>query len=479
MIIKKILIIIIIYILFKKYINHIFIINKENFKDFDGITGDIGPKGFRGPKGLMGFPGPTGSIGEQGIKGTPGNIGDKGIPGDIGDIGKDGVRGDRGPKGLKGQIGNIGRRGNAGQSGPAGEKGEEGEKGMPGVKGNDGPIGKSGFPSSLLGVANQKNCSWRDIDGLNPSKIHCGDGQLIAGIKSTYVNTKNYILEDDSYWKTTYPCSESGPLGPSGRSNVTCGTIGCTAIAKCSGTAIKCECTRRKRDRITRFKYKKDFDGHGRNYQVKCCDLQVPVEPPNFVEYFTFKDFKNKEGVSNIIGQYSNLNTCKSNCLSNSSCLGITDRNPAVNGIKCTLHKSDRYQDADPGFYIKKSNKNGTGNVLGSYSKLIDCKKNCLKNNNCKGITNKVPPENGFKCTLHDSITTVNYPTSRGIYDFYEKETDTKIKELKDTYDGRFIFYKKLPDEQKMNNIIGKPLFDKQKNWTIDDEISRLPKPRI
>ena len=365
----------------------------------------------------------------------------------------------------------MGKQGYNGPSGPPGNKGSKGQKGMPGVKGNDGPIGKSGFPSSILGAATQDGCVWKKVEvdiSTSPKKV-CGPGSLIAGIRSKYTQVQNKFAYKYPEYYTVVECSQNGLKNYGGGTCVG----GCTMFVSCGeGT---CKCGKNVTKTRWKTKSKNSYKGHYRTYEVKCCNLNVPIEPSNFTQLYKFKELKDMEGTGMVIGRYNNINTCKTRCLQNSSCKGVTEFTPSKNGNKCILHKTSRNEEGDPGFYTKKAGKKGTGKVLGSYSKLSLCKKNCLTNPDCKSITFNNPPVNGFKCNLHDS----NASTSGNRHDFYEKVSDAKIKEIKINKPLKYMFYQKVSDEQKMNNIIGKPFFDKQKNWTMDDEISRLPDPRI
>jgi hypothetical protein len=255
---------------------------KENFNDFDGVKGPVGPKGFKGPMGSIGYIGPPGQIGKPGIKGIKGPPGDKGIPGDIGNYGENGIRGIRGPKGMKGNIGNAGMDGYNGPSGPPGEKGFPGKQGDPGIKGNDGIIGVSGYPSSLLGVPKQEGCVWKKVSLFDAKSGNCGDGSLIAGIKTTYTQTQNKIATPKQKAVDWWDCS-SGSSGS--------GCVGgvCVHPARCKG----CSCGHW----ATRWENYTDVTntnkGHIRQYWVKCCNLNVPLEVTKAQEDAVFNKQKN------------------------------------------------------------------------------------------------------------------------------------------------------------------------------------------
>jgi hypothetical protein len=260
------LILIIVIILKKKY-------RKENFNDFDGVKGPTGPKGFKGPMGSVGFIGPPGQIGKQGSKGFIGPPGEKGIPGDIGNYGDKGVNGARGEKGLKGYVGNIGKNGIPGPIGPPGPKGESGKPGNPGIKGNDGAIGESGFPSSVLGVPTQEGCVWKKVDFNDQESGDCGEGSLMAGIKSTYERVTNYNAKKYGVNHTGWDCSSGGETEP-GKSLCLEGV--CIHPARCKG----CSCGHTTHSVEWRCCEAEPnaSEGHIREYWVKCCNLKVPLE---------------------------------------------------------------------------------------------------------------------------------------------------------------------------------------------------------
>ena len=120
-----------------------------NAWQFQGdLTGNPGPEGSPGPRGLQGNPGLKGLMGN---KGNPGPRGNKGNPGPRGNKGNPGPRGLQGNPGSKGGEGDPGYKGNPGIQGDPGSegnpggKGGEGPKGLPGAAGVPGPAGKQVF----------------------------------------------------------------------------------------------------------------------------------------------------------------------------------------------------------------------------------------------------------------------------------------------------------------------------------------------
>ena len=116
-----------------------------------GAKGDTGCYGYPGPQGYAGPPGPPGPMGPMGPQGYPGPVGAQGPKGDGGCMGPPGPPGPRGEQGLQGPPGPPAQccGCNCGCPGPKGDKGDKGDQGIqgpPGLPGQPGPPGEPGPP---------------------------------------------------------------------------------------------------------------------------------------------------------------------------------------------------------------------------------------------------------------------------------------------------------------------------------------------
>ena len=115
------------------------------------LWNDIGP--------IVGPPGDQGITGEQGLQGERGPSGPQGISGPQGVPGEQGPGGNDGPSGPQGNPGEQGIQGNPGETGPQGEPGPSGPQGPQGEQGIQGDIGPSGPSSAITSTSQLINSS--------------------------------------------------------------------------------------------------------------------------------------------------------------------------------------------------------------------------------------------------------------------------------------------------------------------------------